>query len=33
MVPAGIGLGLLALAYALLVRWVIGLRQPPRGGT
>ncbi len=33
MVPAGIGLGLLAVAYALLVRWVIGLRQPPRSDT
>jgi hypothetical protein len=29
MVPAGIGLGLLALAYAWLARWVIGQRQPP----
>lgn len=33
MVPAGIGLGLLAVAYALLVRWLIGLRQPPSTGT
>jgi hypothetical protein len=33
MLPAGIGLGLLAVAYALLVRWIIGRRQPPRTGT
>lgn len=29
MLPAGIGLGLLAVAYAWLARWVIGQRQPP----
>ncbi|HET6744666.1 MAG TPA: hypothetical protein VFH90_02325 [Candidatus Limnocylindria bacterium] len=29
MLPAGIGLVLLALAYAWVARWVIGQRQPP----
>ena len=31
MLPAGIGLGLLAVAYLWVARWVIGQRQPPEG--
>ena len=31
MLPAGIGLGLLAVAYAWVAHWVIGQRQPPEG--